>query len=713
MKIRRSSRSNNGISVYEIESNKLIYSTIIVTIYKGINDDPLLYGGTYHYLEHILGAYFEYNKYGSSYNHLTNMNGSTLNNYLHIYKHFIYDNDTCNYIMDNIINFISLNSLEEFDQNIIDNEKWMVNNETTSKLYDHFLINIFFIYEQIKTGRIYSTFGRNISLDKNVLLDCKRALKCKDYCIYLVNIPSKICNKYKTKLSKIELKSKKIKYEIPIVKTLEGKYILNIKSIHKTMGLILMNLDKELLMYMNISNNDVNYIEYNDIIYTIYVYQDFVYITLSDIFKITNNIQESIKEFIEVFIYFLYISFPMNIDINPISIMHFNSYVKTIPELSYLNKKNLYESFFNFKLNFKPKNYNKFDFILVNTSDDIVDVDQYNSDCNLYFKLTKYTNDVKINLNNIISFINKTNKVEICIDFEKNMIYTNMLTTTNRNVYLLIENNDDDIYGFFAFFIISNCMPYYYIFYNHSKLILNCMFQYEQNIIESNLKSITYRDIYNLIKQLNTNMYDYMNTKNNFFFLINYYLDQVDLTHIYNMEYTKVIGNNYKLTVLNNSKLLVNQFPSLNNKFEHDYKIYNILRTINFDNKYVVIKSKTNDILLSSIFIQYMYELLNKIKSLRKIYMCNFKSSIGNDYYLILIYAQVNDLKQIIIDTYNTFDDIFEDINYNININVIFIILIKLMIFYNIKTFKSKIDLSNLENIKMYIKKEMDKFIKS
>jgi hypothetical protein len=35
------------------------------------------------------------------------------------------------------------------------------------------------------------------------------------------------------------------------------------------------------------------------------------------------------------------------------------------------------------------------------------------------------------------------------------------------------------------------------------------------------------------------------------------------------------------------------------------------------------------------------------------------------------------------------------------------------MIFYNIKTFKSKIDLSNLENIKMYIKKEMDKFIKS
>jgi secreted Zn-dependent insulinase-like peptidase len=64
MKIRRSSRSNNGISVYEIESNKLIYSTIIVTIYKGINDDPLLYGGTYHYLEHILGAYFEYNKYG-------------------------------------------------------------------------------------------------------------------------------------------------------------------------------------------------------------------------------------------------------------------------------------------------------------------------------------------------------------------------------------------------------------------------------------------------------------------------------------------------------------------------------------------------------------------------------------------------------------------------------------------------------------------------
>ena len=28
------------------------------------------------------------------------------------------------------------------------------------------------------------------------------------------------------------------------------------------------------------------------------------------------------------------------------------------------------------------------------------------------------------------------------------------------------DNNDDDIYSFFAFFIISNCMPYYYLFYN-------------------------------------------------------------------------------------------------------------------------------------------------------------------------------------------------------------------------------------------------------
>jgi hypothetical protein len=99
------------------------------------------------------------------------------------------------------------------------------------------------------------------------------------------------------------------------------------------------------------------------------------------------------------------------------------------------------------------------------------------------------------------------------------------------------------------------------------------------------------------------------------------------------MKYTKVIGNNYKLTVLNNSKLLVNQFPSFirqnlftNTKFEQDYKIYNILRTVNFDNKYVIIKSKTNDILLSSIFIQYIHELLNKIKTLRKIYMFNFKS---------------------------------------------------------------------------------------
>ena len=32
MKIKSSSRSSNGISVYEIESNKLIYSTIIFVL---------------------------------------------------------------------------------------------------------------------------------------------------------------------------------------------------------------------------------------------------------------------------------------------------------------------------------------------------------------------------------------------------------------------------------------------------------------------------------------------------------------------------------------------------------------------------------------------------------------------------------------------------------------------------------------------------------
>lgn len=704
----------NKISIYEINTGAVNDSMIIVNIYKGINDDPILNGGTYHYLEHMLGAYFEINTYGSFYDHLLNINGTTISNYLHIFKKFKFDTNICEMLLNNIISFITCTS---FDNDIMENEKWMVNNEITSKLYETYLLNIFFIYEQIKTNRIYSTFGSNKSLDKEVLMNCKLNLRGSDYAIYFVNLQQKIVNKYINKFSNITFPKNKKYFEIPLIKKMKGKYILNIKDLKKNMGIILMNIDCELLMYLNIALNDYNLIEYNGMLYSIYVYHDFIYISLNDIFNISLDINTSITTFIEVFIYFLQIAFPMEIEVKPITIMHFNSIVHTTPELTYLRNNNILDAFNKFKSQFIPKQYNKFDFIFVNISHDIIDVDSYNADCNLYYKLSPYKFDILINIDNIITSINKLNSFEINIDYIKYTINANIFTSNDKSVFLIIEsNNSNCIYIFFVYFILSNTMPFYFSFFNHCKFVINCMFQYEQVIIEDNIKLITYRDIYNLIVELQTNSYDYMNNKNNFFFLIKYYLDKVDINYVYKMEYKKVIDNNYIMTIFNNSKFIINNSVKKNkknkNNLNNNLNIYNILVNTSFDSKYIIIKSKTNDIFLSCIFIQYVFELLNKLKLLRKLYMFNFKSSIGNNYYCILIYAQVNNLKQLMYDLFNSLDDILFDINFSINFNVINNILIKYMLFYNIDVYKSKIDINDIDFIRNYIFNEMNMFLK-
>mgnify|MGYP002137387633 FL=1 len=113
----------NGIELFNIkDSNKLI-STLVVAIKRGASDDPISYGGTHHYIEHMLGSYFEYSKYGSNYDHLSMMNGSTISSFLHIYKRFLFDESVINSLIDNICIFIESDRL---DKNILENEKWMV-----------------------------------------------------------------------------------------------------------------------------------------------------------------------------------------------------------------------------------------------------------------------------------------------------------------------------------------------------------------------------------------------------------------------------------------------------------------------------------------------------------------------------------------------------------------------------------------------------------
>ncbi len=195
----------NGIEVFDIQDPSKIVSLLVVVIKRGSSHDPHAYGGTYHYMEHMLGSYFEYSKYGSNYDHLSMMNGSTLTNYLHIYKRFLFDESVLNSLVDNLCLFISSRDL---NKNILENEKWMVNNETTSKLYDYPMMNIFFIYEQMQTGRQYSTFGKINSLSEQAVIELKKTLTGNDYCIFFVNIPKSSVMRQIRSLSKL-------KFEIP------------------------------------------------------------------------------------------------------------------------------------------------------------------------------------------------------------------------------------------------------------------------------------------------------------------------------------------------------------------------------------------------------------------------------------------------------------------------------------------------------------------
>lgn len=689
-------RLKNDIDTHTINTDRTLYSYIIVTIYKGTDDDPTMNGGTYHYLEHILGSYFEYGNYGSKYDHLTNMNGVTLSKYLHIYKKFLFDDIYFDYLMNNIIHFITT---KELDSKILDNEKWMVNNETTSKLYDHSILQILFLYEYLQTNRIYSTFGTTKSLNEEVLKQAKNSLSGEDYCIYFVNIKKEYVNKYISILSKIKFNPDKFNYKIPKVITPDGKYILSINSVIGGSYLILTSPDPDLLLYLTVTNKDTTFFEYKDVCYILHAIRDFIIITYCDVQVLKVNIDKQIENYIEAFIYFLNTSLYSELDQESLALMHYISSIRTNPKLKHLKKTNLFEFIYKFKV----KEFNKIDFIFVH-NDNSVQTTNMHPETQLLYDLKPYNKSIKIDLTKIKKSILVKNTLSIKIDYEKHVIYNNMYINNSKSVYICIKVNINEPYIFFIFYILSNSMSLYYSIYDEHQIIINCLNQREQLRIEQNLKSITYRDIYNTIVQLNSGNVDIINNRNNLFFIIYTMIDKIDLNYIFKREYDYVINdNNYTINtyISSNYKLDINEKTTE----VHTQSYYNLLSKITFPNEYLVIKSKSNDIVGSYVFVQYIYEIMNKLRVERKIYMCNFKSSISHDHFLILIYAQVKNLKQMVIDLFYSLKDIIDDINFAANTNVILIGIIKLMIFLQIDVYKSKFDLNDINYTKMFITK--------
>lgn len=751
---------SNGIRVTSINDVNSSMSMIVVVIYRGSNDDPMLYGGTHHYMEHILGSYFEYSKYGSNYDHLTMMNGSTLTNYMHIYKRYSYSDEITDMLCSNIINFIKTT---ELNKNILDNEKWMVNNETTSKLYDHPIMNILFIYEQIETERIFSTFGKLNSLNEDVLMELKSKLKGEDYCIYLINIPDKSVKKQINKFSKIQfplkVRESGLELKYPKNNVLSGKHILQIKSIISIHCLIISNPDPMLLLYLLITGNETYEMKYCDKSFVIQIYQDTIVIYLSDIYILNMETDLLVKMYLEVYIKFITTIEMLEVDNDIIHLIHFYSNLisnsKYKPLLTKMSSKNIIKKKLieNLKddinetdkylskkikekddiiMNYNPPNINaiklmndfiytfkmqtptKVDFILAKMSNGNVFVDRHNHDTNLYYSIKPYPKILNVNYLELKNSMNNEMILKLKIDYDTSTIYSNMMTSNTRSVYLCIEIYNDVSYGYFIFYILSGCMPYYYTLYDNKKMIMNCMYQSEKKIIEDNLKSIKYNDLYNLIVKLRSGEYDIMNNRNTFFYLVHYYLNKVDLNMLYKRKQEYVLSDRmFNVSLYNYSRLVKTFTESIPiNKGINSKEQYNILNSIYFKDEYIIIKNKCSDVILSQIFLQYMFTLLIRMRNIRRLYMVNFRSSFNFDYYLIMIHAQVQNIRKDIIETYEKLEDKIDDIFFNVNYNMLILNIIKLLLYYNISKFTSQVDINNFKMIKEFIHIEMMKLKK-
>lgn len=742
----------NGIETFNIKDPSEFTSRLVVAIKRGSNDDPVVYGGSYHYLEHMLGSYFEYSKYGSNYDHLSMMNGTTLSTYLFIYKRFIFDESTINTLVDNLCKFIRV---PEMDKNILENEKWMVNNETTSKLYDYPLMNLLSIFEQIQTGRPVSTHGRLHSLNEQVLNELKRILVGADYVIFFVNIPDSSVKRQCRELNKIKFNKYKStiseSLSTPInVKTVRGKNILLVNSIYNVSCMIITNVEPAILLYMQCTGNDVFEVIWNNRPFAFQTYNDILICYTSEMSLLSQNDDDILKIYTEAYIQFLYkllkasisesvmffINFYLNIVTNPIyynlvqkfklsSSINKSVYKTEIYEdrkckfttnISEMigdgtkKKSKIVEYMDMFIETFEPKFPTDIDFVLARMTNAPNSFDKYNTDTNMYYSFSKYNKKLNVDIHKLSITMNSDLLLTINIDYNTGIIYSNAIVYNSRTTFLCIEldlSDQLDI-GFLIFYNLAGCMPYYYTVFDNKKMIMSCTYQSEKNIIESNLREMRYSDIYQLALKIQSGNYDIMNSKNTFFYLITTCMQKINLNKIFEKQNEKIfnVRNRFSVHILNYSKLVTTEIPvkmsPMLSRNKLDIKSLKLLK-----HDYLLIYNECDDIILTQIFIQYIYTLLHKLSRKRRIYMGNVRVGFDSGFYIILINVQVKNIKDEIIQLYDSLNDKLTDVGFDVDVGSIIVNIIKLMLYYNMEHFRSQFDIYSLDVIKEFIENQI------
>lgn len=748
----------NGIEVFDIQDPSTLSSMLIVVIKRGSTHDPVAYGGTYHYMEHILGSYFEYSRYGSNYDHLSMMNGSTVSTYLHIYKRFLYDESVLNSLIDNLCLFMST---PELDSHILENEKWMVNNETTSKLYDYPIMNIFFILEQLQTGRLSSTFGRIHSLNEHALAELKRTFRGSDYSIFLINIPSSSTHRQKKSLSNLKFRpvenvDKSLNSPTETYRIF-GKNVLKINSTYNVSCMVFPRIEPAVLLYMQCTGNDIYEFTWENKPFVVQNYNDTLVIYTSDINSVSYSDDDLVRIYTQAFIQFLYKIYKAPVVENVLFFVHFYAALATNPIYNNLAKKmkmtkhiskiayddklydnyrkcvdtlgildvlgegtrhsSLIEKMDEFIEEFEPRFPSKIDFVLARmvNSSCIVPFDRYNEDTSMYYSFVPYEKYVNIDLHRLSFTMSSDLMLTINIDYASGIIYSNTLSYTNRTTYLCIEldmsmSSSSVGYGFFIFYFLSGCMPTLYTLYDDKKMILNCTYQSEKTIIESNLREVRYSDIFNLVSKLRSGHYDLMNSKNSFFYLVVTYLNKINMNKLYEKRDARIFTgrNTFKMHLMNYSKMVSTEIPVRMSRVISRNKV-DIKAIIALKKDYILIYNECDDIILSQIFIQYIYALMYRLSRMRRIYMSNMRAGFDNNYYIILLNVQVKNIRNEMLRVYDMLQDKFAGVDFDVDVNSMLINVIKLMLYYNMSKFRSQFDMYSTEILREFIDLQMTK----
>lgn len=683
---------DNGLKINSIILQNNYEKSIRLTIHKGYLDDPLIYSGSFHYLEHLLGSFF--GKYGHD-NFLNGLGGLTTYDYLYIVKD-IGPIDDIRTLLLSLKNYLLT---ESFDLKMMNNEKLLVHNEHLNKLDKFFGAKVQSIFEQIKFNKLHSSFGSLKSLNDKVVEQIKQSLTLKDYMISFINLSEVEIKKY----SKIFENIKLPKYNFNYVKkeniSVSGKYLIKIYSHIKYYTLFLNNMDEDFVKLILYAKPGF---KFKGVIYYIHAFDNnslFIYnigLTL-----LNETIEDELTLYLDAFVYYI------NNLLHRNEIISSLTYIDLIDYYYYTENKNgdLYKSLINFIQNTKIPvfKFNNFMFFANDESDE--NKLQYNIDSNLYYRIYDYNSKVKINYKDLRSFGNITFKnLKIFIDYKQNRIYSNYFLDHLNNVFLKINIQSTDPITFFVFFLLSDRIKTFYSNYNFNTFVINSYNEQTTDILKTYINEITYKSIFGLINNIKSELVE-KNNRNNLFFLIDRYIKEIDiqsLTKKAKNENAKVIKDylvKFEVFELSRYILKLNELDC-STKYEDIQYYYEFENYIADQNKYHIIKGKSDNIIISFIYLQFIYYIMDHLIRIRRIYSYLITTSIGFDYYIIILNVPVPNLINILQNEINKMDDLFDRIGFIVDLNIIVNNIIKIMLFNKISNFNIDIDLNDIQLIK-------------